>query len=459
MNLINKQVKAIDKNVIPKRGECDFMNICVIGAGYVGLITALCFGKKENKVICVEKDLEKLRMLKNGIPTIFEEGLDELLKDSLRLNSVEFTEDMELGIRSSDIILIAVGTPTKKNWDVDIQQVEEVINLICKYIDKYKIVVTKSTVPVGTQKYIKNKFLENHIPQEYFDVVSNPEFLREGNAINDFFYGDKIVIGCESQKAEDLMRELYEPFKIKMVVTSPETAELIKYTSNAYLSVKISFMNEIANLCTKVGADIEVIAYALGLDKRISPLFLKAGIGYGGACFPKDTKALVKISENNHCNLKIVNTAVDVNERQRVLPVKILREHYKNLHGKTISILGLTFKPNTDDIRESPSLYIIEKLLINKVKIKAYDPMVTKEIKNIFPNIIYCDDMYECLVDSDAIIICTEWSEFYNIDLEKVVELMRESVIIDGRNIFDMKKIKEANIKAYYSIGKGNIKN
>lgn len=447
------------KNVILRRGECNFMNICVIGAGYVGLITALCFGKKDNKVICVEKDLKKLKMLKNGMPTIFEEGLDELLKESLNVNSVEFTEDIPLGIRSSDIIFIAVGTPTKKNWDVDIQQVDEVISLICPYIDKYKIIVTKSTVPVGTQKYIKSKFLENHIPEEYFDVVSNPEFLREGNAINDFFYGDKIVLGCESQKAEDLMRELYEPFKIKMVFTSPETAELIKYTSNAFLSVKISFMNEIANLCNKVGADIDVIAYALGLDKRISPLFLKAGIGYGGACFPKDTKALVKISENNHCNLKIVNTAVDVNEKQRVLPVKILREHYKDLRGKTISILGLTFKPNTDDIREAPSLYIIEKLLKNKVNIKAYDPMVTKEIKNIFPNIIYCDDMYECLVDSDALIICTEWSEFYNIDLNKVIELMKESVIIDGRNILDMKNIKETNIKAYYSIGKGNIKN
>lgn len=435
------------------------MNICVIGAGYVGLITALCFGKKENKVICVEKDLEKLSMLKKGTPTIFEEGLEELLKESLSVNSVQFTQDIALGIKSSDIIFIAVGTPTKENWDVDTEQVEQVIDLISPYIDKYKIIVTKSTVPVGTQKYIKSKLLENHVSQEYFDVVSNPEFLREGKAIYDFFNGDKIVVGCESQKAEEVMKNLYEPFKIKIVVTNPETAELIKYTSNAILSVKISFMNEIANLCNKVGADIDVIAYALGLDKRISPLFLKAGIGYGGSCFPKDTKALVKISENYNCDLKIVKSTVDVNERQRVLPVKILREHYEELEGKTVAILGLTFKPDTDDIREAPSLYIIEKLLKNKVKIKAYDPMVSKEIKSIFPNIIYCEDMYECLVGSDAMIICTEWSEFYNIDLNKVRELMRESVIIDGRNILDMKKIKEVNIKAYYSIGKGNIKN
>ncbi|MGH4121489.1 MAG: UDP-glucose dehydrogenase family protein [Clostridium sp.] len=435
------------------------MNICVIGAGYVGLITALCFGKKDNKVICVEKDLEKLSMLKNGIPTIFEGGLDELLKECLRINSVEFTQDLEQGIKSSDIIFIAVGTPTKKNWEVDIQQVKQAVNLICKYIDKYKIVVTKSTVPVGTQKYIKSKLLENHIPQEYFDVVSNPEFLREGNAINDFFYGDKIVIGCESEKAEDIMRKLYEPFNIKMVFTTPETAELIKYTSNAFLSVKISFMNEIANLCNKVGADINVIAYALGLDKRISPLFLKAGIGYGGSCFPKDTKALIRISENNNCELKILKATVDANQQQRVLPVKILREHYKELQGKTVSILGLTFKPDTDDIREAPSIYIIEKLIKNKVKIKAYDPMVTVEIKKTFPNIIYCSDMYECLVDSDALIICTEWSEFYNLDLNKVASLMKESVVIDGRNILDMNNIKGANIKAYYSIGKGNIKN
>jgi UDPglucose 6-dehydrogenase len=434
------------------------MNICVIGAGYVGLITALCFGKKDNKVICVEKDLEKLSMLKKGIPTIFEEGLDELLKEALSTDSVQFTEDMELGIRSSDIIFIAVGTPTKGNWDVDTQQVEQVIDIISPYIDKYKIVVTKSTVPVGTQKKLKNRLLKNNVPKENFDVVSNPEFLREGKAIYDFFYGDKIVIGYETEKSEQIMRQLYESFKITMVFTNPETAELIKYTSNAYLSVKISFMNEVANLCNKVGADIDVIAYALGLDQRISPLFLKAGIGYGGACFPKDTKALVKISENNHCDLRIVRTTVDVNEKQRVLPVKILREHYRELKGKTIAILGLTFKPGTDDIREAPSLFIIKMLLRNKVKIKAYDPMVTKEIKNIFPNIVYCQDMYECLEDCDAMIICTEWSEFYNLDLNKAQELMKETVIIDGRNVLDINKVKEANITAYYSIGKGNIK-
>jgi UDPglucose 6-dehydrogenase len=435
------------------------MNICVIGAGYVGLITALCFGKKENKVICVEKDLNKLRLLKSGLPTIFEEGLDELLKESLIKDSVLFTDDLALGIKSSDIIFIAVGTPTKENWDVDVSHVEQVIDLISPYIDKYKVIITKSTVPVGTQKYIKNKLLDNNVPREYFDVVSNPEFLREGKAIDDFFYGDKIVVGCDSIKAKDIMRNLYESFKIKMVFASPETAELIKYTSNALLSVKISFINEIANLCNKVGADIDVIAYALGLDKRISPLFLKAGIGYGGSCFPKDTKALVKISENYNCELKIVKSTVDVNEKQRVLPVTILSEHYNELEGKMVAILGLTFKPDTDDIREAPSLYIIEKLLENKVKIKAYDPMASMEIKKIFPNIIYCDDVYECLMDTDAMIICTEWSEFLNIDLFKVKDLMRESVIIDGRNMLDNKKIIEAKIKAYYSIGKGNIKN
>jgi len=435
------------------------MNICVIGAGYVGLITALCFAKKENKVICVERDIEKLNMLRNGKPTIFEDGLEKLLKESLNVNRVQFTDDLELGIRSSDIIFIAVGTPTKENWDVDIGQVEGVINLISTYISKYKIIVTKSTVPVGTQKYIENKLIQNQVPREYFDVVSNPEFLREGKAIHDFFHGDKIVLGCESQKALKVMKKLYEPFNIKMVLTNPETAELIKYTSNALLSVKISFMNEIANLCNKACADIDVIAYALGLDKRISPLFLKAGIGYGGSCFPKDTKALIKISENYNCNLNIVKTTVDVNEKQRVLPVDILREHYKEIEGKMVAILGLTFKPDTDDIREAPSLYIIEKLLKNKVNIKAYDPMVTNNIRNVFPDIMYCDDMYKCIVDCDAMIICTEWSEFYNIDLNKVNELMSQSVIIDGRNILDIKKVKEAKVKAYYSIGKGNIIN
>lgn len=435
------------------------MNICIIGAGYVGLISAICFAKKGNKVICVEKDLEKINKLKQGVPTIFEEGLDELLKECLKDNTVMFTQDLELGVKSSEMIFIAVGTPTKKNWDVDITGIEEVVKSMASYIDKYKVIVIKSTVPVGTQKYIKNLLIEKHVSKENFDIVSNPEFLREGKAIYDFFYGDKIVVGYDSEKSKMVMESLYEPFKIQMIFTNPETAELIKYTSNAFLSIKISFINEIANLCSVVGSDIDVIAKALGLDKRISPLFLKAGIGYGGSCFPKDTKALVKIAEKVKSELKIVKSTIKVNEMQRILPVKILLEHYSKIQGKTISILGLTFKPDTDDIRESPAIYIIEKLLKYNVKIKAYDPMVTNDIKNIYQNITYCDDMYECLIDSDALIICTEWSEFYNIDLNKVKENMNEAVIIDGRNVLDINKVKEASVVAYYSIGKGNIVN
>jgi UDPglucose 6-dehydrogenase len=431
------------------------LNICVIGAGYVGLITALSFAKMNNKVICVEKDVIKVNKLNKGIPTIFEDGLQKLLYECLNNKNILFTTDFASAIKKSDIIFIAVGTPTGKDWSVDTSQVINVINQLSSVIDNYKVIVTKSTVPVGTQKYLQELLIKNGVSEEKFDIVSNPEFLREGKALYDFFYGDKIVIGCNSKKAKTIMEELYKPFQIKMIFTNPPTAELIKYASNAFLSTKISFINEIANLCNKTGANVDTIAYSLGLDKRISPEFLKSGIGYGGSCFPKDTKALVKIGEKFGCDFKLIKSTIEVNDGQKLLPVKILLDHYDDLKGKVISILGLTFKPGTDDIREAPSLYIINELLEKGVIVKCYDPMVSNEIKDIFPNITYCDNLYDSLIDSNCAIICTEWEEFFNIDLKLATEKMKNPMIIDGRNIFNIEQVENSGIQCYYSIGKG----
>lgn len=434
------------------------MKICVIGAGYVGLVTSLAFAKINNKVICVEKDIEKVEKLNNGIPTIYENGLGELLNECLSSNNILFTNDISESVKNSDIIFLAVGTPQKMNWDVDMTQVHKVINQISNYIDSYKVIVNKSTVPVGTQKEISHLIIKNGVSTKNFDVVSNPEFLKEGKAIDDFFNADRIVIGCNSLKAKNIMKKLYASFNSKLIFTTPETAELIKYASNAFLATKISFINELANLCNKVGADIETVSYAMGLDKRISPLFLRAGIGFGGSCFPKDTRGLVKTAKKYGCDFKIVKSAIDVNEAQRMLPVKFLLAKYKEIKGKIISILGLTFKPNTDDIRESPSLYIIDALLNRGAKVKCYDPKVSIGVKDMFPNIEYCENLYDSLIDSYCAIICTEWDEFKSIDFSKVNTLMKYPMIIDGRNILNLNDIKKHNIY-YISIGRSNIDN
>lgn len=429
------------------------MNICVIGAGYVGLITSLAFASIGNTVICVDKDIEKIRKLNSGTPTIFEKGIEDLLHECLNKQNIVFTNDLKTAITKSNIIFIAVGTPAKTNGDVDMTQVNEVICQISKFIKDYKIIVNKSTVPVGTQKHIKNLLLEYNVSEKFFDVVSNPEFLREGNALFDFLHGDKIVIGFDSQNSKEIMKKLYAPFKIEIIFTTPETAELIKYASNAFLATKISFINEIANLCSIVGADIDTISYALGLDKRISSKFLKAGIGFGGSCFPKDTKALIGIGKKNGYDFKIVKSTVEVNENQRVLPITILLNHDGNIKDKIISILGLTFKADTDDIRESPSIYIIDELIKKGAIVKAYDPMASNEIKVLFPHIQYCSNVYDSLINSSCAIICTDWEEFTKIDLNILKEKMKFPMIIDGRNIFDLNKVKEKGI-IYYGIGK-----
>lgn len=429
------------------------MKICVVGAGYVGLVTSLAFAKVNNEVICIERDIDKVKTLNKGIPTIFEESLEKLLKECLSSNNILFTNDIALGVKSADVIFLAVGTPEKNDGNVDMTQVYQAVEQISNYIDSYKIIVNKSTVPVGTQKEVKKLLSIKGISSEKYDVVSNPEFLREGKALYDFFNADRIVIGCDSLKVRNIMKELYTPFNSQLIFTTPETAELIKYASNAFLATKISFINEIASLCNIVEADIETISYGMGLDKRISPLFLRAGIGFGGSCFPKDSKALIKIGEKYGVNLKIIRSALEVNEMQRLLPIKILLERYNNLNDKTITILGLSFKPETDDIREAPATYIIEELEKRGAKIKTFDPIVSDEGKCVLPNIKYCDNAYEASKNSDCIVICTEWAEFNSLDFSKIKESMRKPMIIDGRNMLDIKLIEELGFE-YHSVGR-----
>ncbi|MTI66466.1 MAG: UDP-glucose/GDP-mannose dehydrogenase family protein [Firmicutes bacterium] len=432
------------------------MKITVIGSGYVGLIAALGFGIKNNKVICVDKDKEKIKSLKKGIPIIYEKGLDKYLKKCIEEKKITFSTDIKKGIRESNIIFIAVGTPALNNGDVDMTQVKEVINDISKYINEYKVIVNKSTVAIGTQKYIKRMLNDKGISNEYFDIVSNPEFLREGKAFDDFFNTDRIVIGYDSEIAKEIMGKLYKNFNKKIVYTNPETAELIKYASNGFLATKISFINEIANLCDEIGGNVEDISYVLGLDKRISPLFLNAGIGFGGSCFPKDTQALVKIGKKYGVAFNVIKSTIDVNNKQRIIPIKKLLNHYKDISGKIISVLGLTFKPGTDDIREAPAIYIINELIKNEAIVKCYDPNVSRKIKEIYPQIEYCNTPYDTFIDSSCAIFCTEWDEFSKLDLFKLKDKMKEPLIIDGRNIFDYKDVKKAKIN-YFAIGRGYI--
>lgn len=430
------------------------MQIAVIGAGYVGLITALAFAKMGNNVICVDKDTEKVDKLNQGIVSLYEEDVEDLLVECRSAKKILFTADLQQAVKKSFIIFIAVGTPSLDDGSVDMTQIAEVSQQISNSINDYKIIVIKSTVPVGTQKTVKDILLKNGVSEEHFDLVSNPEFLREGKALFDFFHQDRIVIGNNSQKARITMENLYKPFKATMIFTTPETAELIKYASNAFLATKISFINEIANLCNEVGVDIATISYALGLDKRISPQFLRAGIGYGGSCFPKDTKALLKIGEKHGQELKIIKSTVEVNENQRILPVQILQKHYPTLKNQVISILGLTFKADTDDFREAPSCYIIEELLKRGAIIKCYDPKVSDRIKEIFPDLLYCANPYKTLEDSICAIICTDWEEFSQLQLPLMKKKMKHPMIIDGRNIFSLEDVKKNGIQ-YYSIGRG----
>lgn len=433
------------------------MHIAIIGTGYVGLVTGACFAEFGVFVTCVDKDEEKINKLKKGIIPFFEPGLEDIVKRNLKENRLKFTTRIDEAVNESLVIFIAVGTPPRGDGSANLEYVEEVAKEIAKNMKSYKVIVTKSTVPVGTGLKIKEIIKENLETPVEFDIVSNPEFLREGSAVEDFMRPNRVVIGAESEQAIAIMKDLYRPLYLietPFVITDIATAELIKYATNSFLATKISFINEISALCEAVGANVNTVAKAMGLDGRIGPKFLHAGIGFGGSCLPKDTMALVKMAEEKGVELGIVKAAIEANQRQRKrLTAKIIEAFNNDIEGKTIGILGLSFKPNTDDIREAPALYIIQSLLNKKAILKVYDPAAMENTKNIFPDLTYCSDAYSVAKDADALVIVTEWNQFRNLDLEKIRTLMKGNLFFDFRNIYEPKKVKQLGFK-YFSVGR-----
>jgi UDPglucose 6-dehydrogenase len=432
------------------------MHIGIIGTGYVGLVTGACFAEFGISVTCVDKDGKKIRSLKNGAIQFYEPGLDELVKRNIKQGRLKFTTKIGKAVESSLVIFIAVGTPRRGDGSANMEYVEEVAREIARHMDGYKVIVTKSTVPVGTGEKIRKIISKNLKEQTEFDIVSNPEFLREGSAIEDFMRPNRVVIGTKSQQAVAIMKDLYKPLYLietPFVITNNETAELIKYASNSFLAAKISFINEMANLCEKIGADVHMVAKGMGLDHRIGPKFLHPGPGYGGSCLPKDTNALLKMAEEHDVKLSIVDSVIKANERQKEFMVKKIRDAMGVLEGKTIAILGLSFKPNTDDIRDAPSLYIIKSLLKEKANIRVYDPVSMKEAHKIQPEIKYCEDPYDTVKNADALLIVTEWNQFRNLDLDRIKKLLKGSYFFDLRNIYEPQRLKEKGFR-YFCVGR-----
>jgi UDPglucose 6-dehydrogenase len=432
------------------------MHIGIIGTGYVGLVTGACFAEFGLFVTCVDKDEKKINSLKKGLIPFYEPGLDDLVRRNVKQGRLIFTTKTSKAVESSLVIFIAVGTPRRGDGSADMRYVEEVAREIALHMDGYKVIVTKSTVPVGTGAKLRDIIAGNLKQRTDFDIVANPEFLREGSAIEDFMRPNRVIIGTSSPQAVAIMKDLYKPLYLieaPFVITNIETAELIKYASNSFLATKISFINEMANLCEKVGADVHMVAKGMGLDQRIGPKFLHPGPGYGGSCLPKDTNALLKIAEGHNIKLGIVESVVKTNENQKRRMVEKIRDATGILKGKTIAVLGLSFKPNTDDIRDAPSLFIIRSLLEEKARIKAYDPVSMKEARKILPQVKYCEDSYDAVKGADALVIVTEWNQFRNLDLDRIKKLLKEPYFFDLRNIYDPQKLREKGFR-YFSVGR-----
>lgn len=435
------------------------MKLTIIGAGYVGLVTAVCMAVIGHEICCVEKNQNKLKKLKKGEPTIYEPGLEEMLKEINKENKIIFTDDIKEGVFFSDYIFLCVGTPQGEDGHADLSQVEETVREMSKYIDKYKLIIEKSTVPVNTHKWVERTIKRYIKNKANFEIASNPEFLREGTAINDFLNPDRIVIGINTNKAKKIMEQIYLPFKennIPIIYTSIPSAEIIKHSSNSFLALKISFINMISDLCEKAGADIEEVANGIGLDSRIGNQFLKAGIGYGGSCFPKDVKAFIRIAEYYGVNFSLLKEVERINKSRIKKIIDLIYNVLWIGKNKTIAVWGLSFKPDTDDIREAPSIKIVKELLEKDVNLKLYDPKAMENFKKVFcenERIKYFKNKYEVLENADVLIILTEWEEFRNIEYSKLKEKMKFPIIIDGRNMFNKKEMQNREIE-YYSIGR-----
>ncbi len=421
------------------------MNICIIGTGYVGLVTGACLAEYGMSLTCVDNDLEKIALLQRGEVSIFEPGLDDLVKKNMREGRLRFSANLQEGVLSSLVIFIAVGTPPREDGSADLSAVEAVAKEIARWMDGYKVVVIKSTVPVGTNRRLKQLILNHQSRSIPFDMVSNPEFLREGSAVQDFMRPDRVAIGAESEQAIAIMKDIYSALYLNetpFVITSIETAEMIKYATNAFLATKVTFINEIANLCERVGADVHHVARAMGLDGRIGRKFLHPGPGFGGSCFPKDTRALSKLAQEKGCSFRVLDSVIEANEEQKQRMVEKIKGKLGELRGKTVGILGLSFKPNTNDVRESSALTIIKALLKNQVTVRVYDPAAMEEVRPLLPELEYGTDAYDTASGCDALVLVTEWNQFRRLDLQRIKNLLKNPVFIDLRNVYDPEQMK-----------------
>jgi UDPglucose 6-dehydrogenase len=442
------------------------MKIAVVGTGYVGLVTGTCFAETGNDVVCIDIDKSKVNKLANGEITIYEPGLEKLFLRNLREERLHFTTNLAEGIKDALIIFLALPTPPGEDGSADLKYILGVANDLGKILDDYKVIIDKSTVPVGTAEKVTKAIAANYSGE--FDVVSNPEFLREGVAVEDFMKPDRVVIGTSSERARRILTDLYSPFVRQgnpILFMDERSAELTKYAANSFLATKISFMNEIAQLCERIGADVDMVRRGIGSDERIGKRFLFPGIGYGGSCFPKDVQALAKSSKEVGYDFKILNSVMEVNEKQKLHLLPKIKKYFKNdLKAKKFALWGLAFKPNTDDIREAPALYMIEALLQEGAEISVYDPEAVNNVKNLFGDkITYAENQYDCLEGADALIIATEWNEFRTPNFLKIVTALKNKVIFDGRNLFETNAIKELGFY-YESIGRevagpGNVGN
>jgi UDPglucose 6-dehydrogenase len=432
------------------------MHLAVIGTGYVGLVSGACFAEFGNSVTCVDSDAAKIEMIKAGRMPIYEPGLDALVAKNVREGRLEFTTDINGAIAKSLVVMLAVGTPSSTDGSADMSQVEAVALEIARALNSYKVIVTKSTVPVGAAGYIKRIIDENKRSSCRYSVASNPEFLREGAAINDFLRPDRVVIGCNDEEAIEILKDLYRPLYLietPFVTTNPESAEMIKYASNAFLATKISFINEIANLCDKLGADVHDVVKGMGMDKRIGSKFLHPGPGFGGSCFPKDVKALAAIARNTGYEMKLTEAVLSVNERQMASVIERIRRAVPDLKGKTVGLLGLAFKPDTDDLREAPALKIISDLKAAGAAVRAYDPAAMEAARQVVTDIQFCEDEYDAARESDALVIVTEWNQFRGLDFSRLKSVMKGLNIVDMRNIYEPKDVREAGF-TYISMGR-----
>jgi len=429
-------------------------NICVIGVGYVGLVTGACLADLGNRVICLNRNKTKSDNLKKGILPIFEPGLEEIVRRNYEAGRLDFTTSYDAALQDPEFVFIAVGTPSGSEGEADLSHINEATVQIAKRLTDSVTIVNKSTVPIGTGDWVADIINEHKVGNAQFAVVSNPEFLREGSGVYDFMNPDRIVLGSTSREAAEHVADLYTPLQAPVIITDLRTAEMIKYASNCFLATKISFINEMANICEAVGADVTEVARGMGSDKRIGPYFLRAGVGWGGSCFPKDVKALAHIASTHGCHPQMLRAVMEINYDQRKRVLQKLREIMVSFRGKVVGVLGLSFKPNTDDMRDAPSIEIIHMMQHEGAEIRAYDPVATDNASKLLKDVTYCDDPYAVAEGADALILITEWNEFKQLDMKRIATSMHQAILFDGRNIYDPERMRALGF-TYRGIGRG----